>query len=117
MSKTVVVSLDDILSRVAGHVSIAGTEYPVKAITAPALQLVQRIETDEPPALAELLAAAMKLCPALPGEVWESAPAELIGTILGVAQSRLRQVEADLPNSSGPVSSETPAVTIESHAP
>jgi hypothetical protein len=113
MSKTVVVSLDDILSRVAGHVSIAGVEYPVKAITAPALQLVQRIETDEPPALAELLAAAMKLCPALPGEVWESAPAELIGTILGVAQARVRQVEADLPNSSGPASQTPPAASPE----
>ena len=85
----------------------------MKAITAPALQLVQRIETDEPPALAELLAAAMKLCPALPGEVWESAPAELIGTILGVAQARVRQVEADLPNSSGPASHTPPAASPE----
>lgn len=105
------VSLDDVLSRVAGTVTYAGVKYVVKPISAIGLQLVQRLESgiDPQPPVEDVLALARKLCPTLPDEAWNDESGELMGIIIGVAQVPLRKVQAILPNSSGPTTNPSPA--------
>lgn len=117
MAKKLVVSLDALLAEHAGYLSYQGTEYPVLPIAAPEVEIVERIDSDDPPKFSELLVVAKRLCPTLPESLWaEKAADVLVGQILGVSQRPVRMVEADLPNSSGPVT-EILSPAVESHAP
>lgn len=109
------VKLEDVLCKIAGHVTYEGTTYPVKPISATGLQLVQSIESDAPPTMAELLNLARRLCPDLPEKAWDELDAEVIGVIIGESQKRLRVVQDALPNSSG-AATESPTLPSESPA-
>jgi hypothetical protein len=111
MAKKAVVSLDHLLNRVAGYVSVKGIEYPVLALNAVEYQLYQRVQQRDPSVtMDDLLAIARRLCPALPEDVWRESDGVIVGTLLATAETPIRDVEEDLPNSSGPTTtSQSPA--------
>lgn len=117
MSQSVEISLDEVVSRVAGYVTLRGEKYPVKPIGAIGIQVVQRIPNEEnrdvpnPATFDECFALAKKLCPTLPDDAWDES-SEIIGLVIGISQSLVRRVQGVLPNSSGPVTN-SPAPSPE----
>lgn len=116
MGKTVI-SLDEIQSEVAGRVALFGREHDVQAVDAAQYQRIQEHDWASGD-LQPVIEIVSELVPTLATEERMRCKLPVLVRITQIAMGIVLKVEADLPNSSGPVSSETPASpTIESHAP
>lgn len=112
-----VISLDHLLNRVAGHVSVRGIKYPVTAVNAIDFQIIERaLSGDDSLKMPEALALAQKLCPTLPDDVWASGDTVIVGIIFGQSRKAIEKVESTLPLSSGPTTSQPSAETNASPA-
>lgn len=106
MGKTVI-SLDDIQSETAGRVSLFGNEHDVNAVDAAQYQRIQNHDWQSGD-LTPVIEIVGELVQTLTTEERMKCKLPVLVRITQIAMGLVAIVDADLPNSSGPVTSQTP---------